>query len=619
MDEAFHMDIVHVQNPHGKGHRRKPFVDFTKLLQDKSSILQIRNQDELCCARALVTAIARHEKHPQWNSIRQGCAIQRQMAEQLHQRAGVPLLKCGLEEVKKFQTVLSDYQIYVLSKEHFNGIIYDGVEGGVPIYLYYHDEHYDVITKMTGFLNRSYFCDTCKKGYSNKENHVCNNPCVYCHKLHSEEDENWKFCDKCNDGLRMNIVSKCICRKVVIWVKVHVNRTSSAEIVIKQSISPDTRRHTFVMNTIVKPVKTFLVKIISVICNQSMSTTLTPKARKVVYNTYFSILNVHKMKYFNANEDILREKNGKCVHCKKSWCCTNQHRPNLCVVHKVCHSCINNPVTSASVCKACGKNEHTFHGPETTDEFCKWLFSENNAGATVICHNFKGYDSYPILHYLHDHAVLPKVITTGSKYMSINVPVCNIRMIDSLNFIPMPLADMPESFGEVELTKGYFPHLFNRKENQRVILPSLLDLKYYTPDSMKPGARAKFLKWYEENKNTPFDFQIELLRYCKSDVDILRRCCLKFRKLFMDLTRKGDTKGIDPFEKCVTIASACNLVYRTNFLEHESIAITLPHGYCPEEKQSKTAYGWLAYYAHSRGVHIQHGRNGGENILGPTK
>lgn len=127
--------------------------------------------------------------------------------------------------------------------------------------------------------------------------------------------------------------------------------------------------------------------------------------------------------------------------------------------------------------------------------------------------------------------------------MSINVPVFNIRMIDSLNFIPMPLAEMPGSFGETELAKGYFPHLFNRKENQQAVLPHLPDVQYYTPDSMKPESRAMFLTWYEQNKDTPFDFQKELLRYCQSDVDILRKCCLRFRKLFMDLTRERRKQG----------------------------------------------------------------------------
>lgn len=159
---------------------------------------------------------------------------------------------------------------------------------------------------------------------------------------------------------------------------------------------------------------------------------------------------------------------GRCRNCGKSWCDTYQHRPNLCVVHKVCELCLHKPVTSESCCESCGKNKRVFQGLETTNKFCTWLFSEENVGATVICHNFKGYDSYPILQYLHENAILPQVISTGSKYMSINVPVCKIRMIDSLNFIPMPLAEMPSAFGETELAKGYFPHLFNRNFQTRI-------------------------------------------------------------------------------------------------------------------------------------------------------
>jgi len=69
------------------------------------------------------------------------------LAGQLHYKAGVVIRKCGIEEVKKFQAVLPQYQIHVLSKDHFNGIINDGVKGGVPIYLYYHFAHFDAITK----------------------------------------------------------------------------------------------------------------------------------------------------------------------------------------------------------------------------------------------------------------------------------------------------------------------------------------------------------------------------------------------------------------------------------------------------------------------------------------
>jgi hypothetical protein len=111
-----------------------------------------------------VTAISRVEKHPKWNSIRQGYSAQRELAFSLHHKANVPMGKCGIEEVKKFQASLLNYQIHVISKAHFNAIVYQGPEGVIPIYLYNHDDHFDVITSMTGFLNRNYFCKTCKKG-----------------------------------------------------------------------------------------------------------------------------------------------------------------------------------------------------------------------------------------------------------------------------------------------------------------------------------------------------------------------------------------------------------------------------------------------------------------------
>lgn len=124
-----------------------------------------------------------------------------------------------------------------------------------------------------------------------------------------------------------------------------------------------------------------------------------------------------------------RNKNNKCSNCRKSTCGAFAHVPNLCVVQKVCVTCLDKPISPTSTCDHCGPNEHVFSGPDTTALFCKWLFSEENYRATVICHNFKGNDSYPILNYLHENAVLPEVIMTGSKYMSIK---CQLASFGSL-------------------------------------------------------------------------------------------------------------------------------------------------------------------------------------------
>jgi hypothetical protein len=103
-------------------------------------------------------------------------------------------------------------------------------------------------------------------------------------------------------------------------------------------------------------------------------------------------------------------------------------------------------------------------------------------------------------------------------------------------------------------------------------------------------------------------------------VDILRRCCLKFRQLFMDMTSSGEgDAGIDPFQQCITIASACNLVFRNKFLYQDTIGIIPAHGYRPEEKHSIKALQWIKHVAHVEGRRIQHARNGGEVTIRPVQ
>ena len=85
--------------------------------------------------------------------------------------------------------------------------------------------------------------------------------------------------------------------------------------------------------------------------------------------------------------------------------------------------------------------------------------------------------------------------------------------------------------------------------------------KHYGYNQMKSDEREKFLKWYEErvNNNYVFDFNKELIEYCRSDVDILRRSMIKFREDFIEL------ENIDPLIY-ITIASVCMSFYRANYM-----------------------------------------------------
>jgi hypothetical protein len=256
-------------------------------------------------------------------------------------------------------------------------------------------------------------------------------------------------------------------------------------------------------------------------------------------------------------------------------------------------------------------DEWVFKGDNTRNKFCEWLFTKGHEGCIVVAHNFQGYDGYFIQQYLHENGVIPDVIMCGAKILSMYIPMLKIKFIDSLSFIPMRQADFPKTFGLSELAKGYFPHLFNKTENQNYIGP-LPPSPYYYPDGMSLMEREKFMEWHNGLKENSyvFNFQEEILSYCRSDVDILRRCCLEFRELFRDIT------NIDPFEKCLTIASTCNLVFRTNFLKEGTIAILPPHGYHPGTKQSNIALKWMSYTAEKNDIYIQHKRNGGEKTVG---
>ena len=84
----------------------------------KRSIVRIQNDDDLCMARALVVAKAKLDNDPQDRQIRDHrWPMQTRLAQELHQNAGVPLGPCGIEEAKKFQAYLADYQINIVSKE----------------------------------------------------------------------------------------------------------------------------------------------------------------------------------------------------------------------------------------------------------------------------------------------------------------------------------------------------------------------------------------------------------------------------------------------------------------------------------------------------------------------
>ncbi len=132
-------------------------------------MITIRNDDDLCLARALVVAVAKASGDKRYKYLADHRRpLQGKAARELHEKAGVPFGSCGIPEVKQFQRYLSEYEINIVSADHQNSIIYPERPTDLEakrLFLYLHNNHYGIITSMPAFLDRSYFCYECRKAY----------------------------------------------------------------------------------------------------------------------------------------------------------------------------------------------------------------------------------------------------------------------------------------------------------------------------------------------------------------------------------------------------------------------------------------------------------------------
>ena len=587
LNNTVNIDVIRVEMPQGSGRSKRTTLNIRDYLKKKKSVIAINNMDNLCLARALVVSIARIEKDPRYKHIMESSRpIQRERAFDLHEAANVPLGPCGLKEVELFQQYLVNYQIIVVSGDQNNSIIYPGQPPANPnpeksIYLYYQANHFDVITTLPGFLNTNYFCHTCHKGYDHTTDHMCRGMCGSCRGFGCVLQGDGIVCNEC-DRLFKNQV--CYDRHK------------------QQPINGGGRT---VCDKIRKCPK----------CKKSMD------VRKIGGRGHQCVdKKCPTCKIMRDPDDL----NHKCymqqLEPKEEssynhllffdFECTQEHgihEVNLCVVYDE------------------AGEVGVFRGKNAVKDFCTWLLTPQHQDCIVMAHNFQGYNSYPIVKFLNENAVGCDATYNGAKCVSLKTKVkekhqfgVRIKFMDSLSFIPMALAKFPKTFAQPELCKGYFPHFFNKDENQDYVGPIPCQDDYGV-NFMKPEAREAFMTWHQEqvDNNYVFDFRHEILKYCRSDVDIMQKCCKLYREMFRRVTSMdGDAEtGIDPFDKAITVAGYCMQVYRTKFLQKDTIAL-LPHHQQLKRKQSHEALQWLSYTAEKEEIRIQHARNGGEKRVG---
>ncbi len=605
------------------GLNRTSVTNVWRDLVQKNCIISINNEDELCLPRSVAVAIARndHLSRPldrdlkrKYDTMRRSerkrkhrfraATLQRETALRYMRMAGIPGHRVGLiSDLPLYEKALQVGITLVSARSGNKKVHCSNKEYASQIVLYHVEDekgtgHFSVLTRMNALLGRSYYCDECDKGYNNNDRHRCRYWCDICgHSDCPELFESALQCDVCNAPCRSvdcldrhrakkgpKVPSKCDLMYFSPDCKVSLRQMKRKR---------DVRNH-ICGESYCRNCQTYYLGDQHLCYMRSTSADSKQQAHMA------------GGKAEDESDVALDEGAGPPSSCERlpkrfifydfesMLLDSGEHMPNLVVAQSVCQRCgSEGPVTETSVCascgsrcnlccgwndrrdnfdgppcKGCGLREMVFSGRGTVTDFCQWLVSAQHRGVTALAHNARSYDNFFIYRYLIRNSIKPEIIFRGAKIMFLHIGrQLDIRLVDSLNFLTMPLSELPRSFGLDEMKKGFFPHLYNTVEteadSEMWVLPTLPPAHYYDADSMKEDRRTEFLTWYGENRDKAFDFHRDLLAYCRSDVDILLNACWKFRTLVMTIT--GPQHPVDPFNY-ITIASLCMGIYRSKFL-----------------------------------------------------
>jgi len=259
-------------------------------------------------------------------------------------------------------------------------------------------------------------------------------------------------------------------------------------------------------------------------------------------------------------------------------------------------------------------------------------------GATILAHNGGSYDCQFILQYLEKNNIPFKNIPRpGSlhKYIQLEIIQKNknpsspdydsIIFKDFMMFIPGSLRNIALAF-KCNLTKGDFPHRFNKIEHQNYIgaIPPIdSEEDYYSLKYCKdPDQKKEILDWYHEQtliyctcynqccscQKQKWDMQTQLTTYCWLDVNVLAECVRKFRDAHLLFGQDEASinnwipNPIDPFVYCTQSQVAMSLFLAGHSETNQPAVSSIKH----RSGWSKVSIEWLQYVSEQQNIFIQH-------------
>ncbi|XP_041361918.1 uncharacterized protein LOC121377887 [Gigantopelta aegis] len=404
LDESFEICIGSIRFP--RGGRRVKFLNADDAIDQKRSIVPIRNNDELCMARALAVCfcnkhqvtdeqwVAVVENNPPkrgsllklvfdekkcsktiYADIRKNSSYQKSLALLILERSHIyhaANRALSIQDIPCIERTLQA-RIVVISTASGNQIIYKGAVGlpdDSPTYFLLHvkDSHFGAITNIKGFYSRRNFCYSCLKPYEHAEKHVCAFSCAVCGS-NACSFAGARECDDCHMLCRSEACfvrhketkeatqrfpnPQSMCQKIFCCPDcskiMKVRDRTPEQHVCGEWLCPCCKRYNvgthLCYQRIPAPAKTNSPSLPSLILK--LVRTASWNVRKVTHLPIQTVTSVSR----KASHLVLTDQS---VPCGESTCGKQTHTTNFVVCQTACHLCMAEVLETSSKCPGCG-------------------------------------------------------------------------------------------------------------------------------------------------------------------------------------------------------------------------------------------------------------------------
>ena len=242
---------------------------------------------------------------------------------------------------------------------------------------------------------------------------------------------------------------------------------------------------------------------------------------------------------------------------------------------------------------------HTFTGKSCVSELfdclSQWASNRRKHRNIVVAHNGGNFDHHFLFREMIDRKMKPKLIMKGNSFVSITTSKPRLRLIDSIRFIPLALAQWQKALGlQVQYSKSYWPHKLTAPELPFLDqFPSKADYEY---DQMSGKEKKEFHEWYDaQDKTNGFDMRSLMQGYCMTDVQILAEGMMVFAREWVLSRPERSIAATLPMYNKLTLPGAVMEFFRNQYmgLRRLTLPITPVHGYNRRLKASVIGTVWL--------------------------